>query len=595
MKNPYSRKVFFTSLLISFVSTLELWLSILESNKYRTLSKVLGYAQTVIIAPIEVTFFATNSYMAGFIFLIAGPVIVFAEWFIILYILTLLYARFIKKNTLTEVDHSQEVPVHQEVKKQHWILLVVCLLVAIRSAFTQTAYRNEVRKAESPTPSKTTSSTAGAKKNNSVNDAGDHKAYWVSENSVYYKNLEVTGADVATFQELTNGWAKDKKAVYLEGQKQDYLDAATVKVFPHVYVVDKAAVWVYGTDYYLRADKTNADPATFSVISHGYGKDKNGVYYFAQKIVNADIRSFTLLRDSSYPSSEGLASNWYAKDKNNVYYRSDVIKNADVQSFKYLGDEYAKDKNRVYYGGRMLAIEVDPASFAIVGGGAIKDSKRVYFRNYNEDTYKLVADVDAPSFQYVGVCGSLEASAGRYFKDKNHVFTQNYSVGNPVKPVSYIDVLSFHYFGNHGVAQGMPYSVSYAKDKNNVYRSCGAILDGADVATFEDLKDGYARSKNKVWYLEDLISGADTASFESLGAGYAKDKARVYFAGKTIQNADVASFMLVIEYTADNKYSVVYAKDKNHVYSGSNIVEGVNPESCTTESIGNCNPGESNL
>lgn len=386
------------------------------------------------------------------------------------------------------------------------------------------------------------------------------KYYRVSDGMVYYQNKKIADADPATFQELEDGWARDRNAVYEEGYKKAFLNPATVHVFPHVYIMDKTAVWVYGTGYYLRVEKTDADPTTFTVISHGYGKDKNNVYYFAQKIANADVQSFTPLRDAAHSSAEGSASSWYAKDIHSAYYRSTVIQNADVQSFVFLGGEYAKDsrtvyyegnpianadagtfalvgqyakdKNHVFYGGKMLALEINPASFAVVGGVALKDNMRVYFRNYYKNTYDLVSGVDASTFQYVGACASVEKSGGSYFKDKNHVFIQNFSDSNPLSPVNQVDVSSFQYLGNYNVAAGMPYSVSYAKDKNTVYHSCGEPLAGANVSAFMDLKNGYAKDKSNVWYLAQVIAGADASTFQSTGKGYAKDKNHVYFAGK---------------------------------------------------------------
>lgn len=271
-------------------------------------------------------------------------------------------------------------------------------------------------------------------------------------------------------------------------------------------------------------------------------------------IQNADVQSFVSL------------GNKYAKDKNKVYYEGKILADADPNSFT-LVDHYAKDMKHVFYDDKILnaEIDIDPSYFVVVGGGAIKDDRRVYFRNYYKDSYDLVIRADAPTFQFVGTCASFEKSSRSYFKDKNSVFTQKISEGNPLNPVSQIDISSFHFFGIYGVAEGVPYySVSYAKDKNNIYSSCGEILDGADVASFADLKDGYVKDKNKVWYLADIISGAD-----------------------------VATFTIVRENVAADEYGSVYAKDKSNVYFGSEIIEGVNPASCTIESIENCSPNPS--
>ena len=524
------------------------------------------------------------------------------------------------QNSNNQGDGQPIITDNNPLIKRLAVLLIVLVAIGVASG-GYFLMRKKVLPQQTPqteTPSSIGNNAVDGNGNGETKANNPSKYYKVASSTVYYQNQEVVGADTSTFQELADRWAKDKSYVYWEGQKQRYLDPATAKVFPSVYVIDKAGVWVYGTGYYMTVDKTDADPSTFSVISHGYGKDSKSIYYFAQKIANADVLSFTILRGANYPSSEMLVSSWYAKDKNSVYYRSSVIPNADVQSFVFLGSEYAKDKNEVYYEGKTLAnadadsfaladgyakdknhifygdkilnIEIDPASFMVVGGGAIRDNKRVYFRDYYEDKYNLASGVDAPTFQYVGTCASAEKSSGSYFKDKNRIFIQNFSEGNPINPVNSIDVLSFQYLGDYGVAEGMPYSVSYAKDKNVVYHSCGKILVSADVSTFSDLKDGYAKDKNKVWYLADIISGADVATFQSLGEGYTKDRARAYFAGSVIEKADAGTFIVVKENITADEYGSVYAKDKNNVYSGTEVIEGANPENCTVESIKNCNP-----
>lgn len=441
----------------------------------------------------------------------------------------------------------------------------------------------------------------------------DFKYYKIVNNIAYYKDKEIQGADILTFQELEDEWAKDKNSVYLEGQKQSYLDPETIKIFPTVYVADKTNVWVYGTRYHMKVIKTDADPATFSTIGRGYGKDKNNIYYFEQKIINADTQSFSLLFKTKYLSSGEFVSNWYAKDKNNAYYRSSLIPGADVKSFVSLGnsyakdnyrvyygetilenadtntfilaEEYAKDKNHVFYGGEELKIEINPDSFTVLREGVIKDNKRVYFFDKFNDKYVLISNVDAPTFQYIGTCRSVERSSGFYFKDKNYVF-----IGD--EPAYNIDVSTFEYFGDYLVVEGMPFSVSYARDKNSIYHSCGEILENADKATFVNLGDGYAKDKNNVWYLAGIIEEADAKTFKSLEGNYAKDKNHAYFDGSIIENADAASFTVVKEKVPeeDKGNEIFYAKDKNNIYSGNEIIKGVNPEKCVPESIKECEP-----
>ena len=151
----------------------------------------------------------------------------------------------------------------------------------------------------------------------------------MSNNIAYFQNREIVGADASTFQELGDRWAKDKNAVYQEGQKQTYLDSATVKVFPYVYVVDKAGVWVYGTGYYMRVDKTDADPVTFSVISHGYGKDKSHVYFAGAVMERADVATFALVKEDVATNEYGTV---YGKDKNRVYFGGEIIEGVSSAS-----------------------------------------------------------------------------------------------------------------------------------------------------------------------------------------------------------------------------------------------------------------------
>lgn len=426
--------------------------------------------------------------------------------------------------------------------------------------------------------------------------------YRIKNNAAYYRDKVMPRVDISTFQEIGNNWAKDKNHVYWEDQEQAYLDPVTVKVFPHFYVIDRSGVWLYGTGFHMKVIKMDADQATFSVISDGYGKDKNHIYYSDKIIVDADSESFVLLNKSTYPL-EGISS-WYAKDVNDAYYRSSAISGADIKSFIFVGGDYAKDKYNVYYQGKVLlnadpktfeivgnytkdknhvfngsevlSVEISPSSFSVVTDSVIKDNKHVYFYDYLKKEYNLLSNVDAPSFKLIGSCGSVEMSGAGYFKDNNNIF-----IGT--KPIDLIDVSSFEYFGNYSVAYGMPYSVSYAKDKNNVYYSCGEILKNADLDTFKDLKDGYAKDKNNVWYLAKIVKQDNLTTFKSLGNGYAKNKSHIYFAGVVINVVDIATFEIL-----KSKYGGSYSRDKNNVYNGGEIVQGINPKDCTNGSLAEC-------
>lgn len=206
------------------------------------------------------------------------------------------------------------------------------------------------------------------------------------------------------------------------------------------------------------------------------------------------------------------------------------------------------------------------------------DSKSVVNETKETNTIsknKVVSETDISSPEKIGQCGSVEKSSTSYFKDKNTIF-----VGN--EAIKSIDVQSFEYLGSYTVLEGLPYSVSYAKDKNVVYYSCGKILNNADTLTFTDLKNGYAKDKNSVWYLAEIISGADTITFHLLGSeGYAKDKNNVYF-GSVIEKADTETFTTV---QGGDGQGGVYAKDKNNVYIRGEILRGLDPKTFTKDSL----------
>ena len=76
--------------------------------------------------------------------------------------------------------------------------------------------------------------------------------------------------------------------------------------------------------YYVRAQSDGdvrfvveaADPKTFRGIKDGWGKDKNHVFYNAEVVPSADVKSFQVYTHSSDS----------ARDKNHIYYCGEMIK-----------------------------------------------------------------------------------------------------------------------------------------------------------------------------------------------------------------------------------------------------------------------------
>lgn len=86
---------------------------------------------------------------------------------------------------------------------------------------------------------------------------------------------------------------------------------------------------------------------------------------------------------------------------------------------------------------------------------------------------------------------------------------------------------------------------------------------GADAVTFleskDNMEDGYAKDKNKVYYNGEILTNADADSFAQINdrSGYAKDKNNIFLHGK-ILNIEIDRASLVIMFGA--------IKDSRHVY-----------------------------
>ncbi|MDP3995560.1 MAG: DKNYY domain-containing protein [bacterium] len=436
---------------------------------------------------------------------------------------------------------------------------------------------------------------------------------------------EVPEADLWSFEEISeDGWAKDKNYVYWKGEKLDApIDPATITLlhpypdtqyYTSSYIIDISGVWWYDKLHKGReAFKLNADPATFSLVFEGrYGVDASRVFYSGKEISGADPQSFAPL----HSSDDTDYKNQYAKDKEHVYFVDSLMPDADPKSFTYLEDGYAKDRSSVYYNGILLAdadvrsfsviknygndmyavdkdyvfsgseiLDLDASSFEVLGDRMIKDSQGVYYREYNSSPPISIQGADAPTFQRIGECASFELSSGAYYRDKNNIY-----IGRA--PEESMDAATFEYLGAYSGFIGPPYSISYARDKNAVYHSCGIEMEDADVATFRNIKDGYAKDADTVWFLGRPVERADLDSFRVLAGGYAKDAAAVYSSGDVLKDADAATFEVVTEQVSDSAYSIrSYGKDAFHVYGyDGQVMEGIDPKDCVPQDITACYP-----
>lgn len=227
--------------------------------------------------------------------------------------------------------------------------------------------------------------------------------YSVRGEKVMFDGQTIQHADAKTFQNLGNGYAKDRNNVYLDGKILRFVDPLTFRLIgdDRQPIIDRrydqqgpgqqgevvsgrghdhnhndyydnsrpyhAEYMITNFDVYFDGRRVeHATASSFKDLGYGYGKDSFRVYYFGQHIQSASASSFKLLTDG------------YAKDAFRAYYRGNIIDGASGSSFKILSDGYSKDAFNVYYQGRKVE-GARSSSFKIDGKGYAHDAFDVYY------------------------------------------------------------------------------------------------------------------------------------------------------------------------------------------------------------------------
>ena len=440
------------------------------------------------------------------------------------------------------------------------------------------------------------------------------------KNNVYKKGEKLGNIDIASFKYFDNGIAKDKNRVFYMDERKD-IKNADAKTFERMeesyYFRDKNNVFALKNDYsdsnynlVLEMSK-NIDRSSFDILNNEFGKDKNGVYYFGEKIDGISSNNAKVVEElgdydyifqsgndhylvtvnegNSYDKSDdntkekfkikkinGLNIDYDTfkyfeiydlyKDKNNFYYHSDndlkkIKSDIDVKSAEKMIElrDFIKDKNNIYYfsDGKLekinLKIDVNNLEYLDDGNSVfssyLRDGKNVYFVNDEDGKIKIVKNVDKNTFKVVN---------------------RNYGVDN--KNVYYLGE-KLDFVGLDGLKIFGEY---YLKDKNSVYEISMNDNDkvkvkpiknlNIDVATFEDIfNEGLFKDKNTVYYAEDndgdislkILQGADPATFE-FGI-ISKDKNSIFIGNQKLEGVSSKGFEVL-----DDTFNFV--KDYKNVY-----------------------------
>lgn len=169
----------------------------------------------------------------------------------------------------------------------------------------------------------------------------------VPNNIIFQKNSEI---DLETFEILDISYAKDKNRVYaydvMYSSNAKYFDAQSFEILESgCYTKDSNHIYKYGDLEIIE----QADLESFEALNlgehHCFAKDINHVYERGKIVEKFDPESFKIL------NGETDSCKYYVYlDKKAVYFFDQKIENADPKSFQLTKGEYfAKDKNASYY------------------------------------------------------------------------------------------------------------------------------------------------------------------------------------------------------------------------------------------------------
>lgn len=216
-----------------------------------------------------------------------------------------------------------------------------------------------------------------------------------------------------------------------------------------------------------------------------YYRKTDGIYYFDDKIKNADRDSFELLNNPIWSE--------YGVDKENAFGFWNHLKWADLDSFKVTSFRYAVDKNNVYCFWEKLEW-ADTNSFKNndIWDTYALDKNNVYF---NCD---VISWADVNSFEVIKWWEWVA-------KDKNNIYCW-------YEKINSIDRDSYTEFYIESWKRGKILS-QYSKDKNNVYYWCSYIIEEADPDSFEIINPFFAKDKNNVYKYNKILEWIDPNNY----------------------------------------------------------------------------------
>lgn len=198
--------------------------------------------------------------------------------------------------------------------------------------------------------------------------------------------------DIKTMEILDHDFIKDKQRVYRKGVLLRGITPEGFHIFNPAYIGNRQVIYTpYG-------DAKIAHPDTFETLDdgigmygpEGYGRDAEFVYFFTY---STETSYAIRLRTCKNPAAFTILSDGYTKDDERVYYCQTTVKRAIAQSFIVLSDGYARDDKHIFWRDQLLKAKVQ--DFVILGDGYAGDGRQVFFNG-------MLLEADSAAFTLLG-------------------------------------------------------------------------------------------------------------------------------------------------------------------------------------------------
>ena len=211
----------------------------------------------------------------------------------------------------------------------------------------------------------------------------DGEVAFMPEQQSYENIFRRVKIDIDTMEILNHAFIKDKQRVYRKGMLLSGITPEGFHIFNPAYIGNHQVIYTpYGNAKIAR-------PETFETLDNGigvhgpegYGRDAEFVYFFTY---STETRHAVRLKTCKNPAAFTVLSDGYTKDDDRVYFWQVTVKRAISQSFAVLSDGYARDDKHIFWRDQLLKTNVQ--NFLILGDGYASDGVRIFGRGKQLDT-----------------------------------------------------------------------------------------------------------------------------------------------------------------------------------------------------------------